>query len=587
MGVVRAVGRVLLDITVLLLVLVLLPGLPPDVKYTYYETEETLPFDGPLAKNDILNDAGRILDGKINGPESIASRDRYELFTSLHNGKILRVWGKNFDHFQVITTIGPGCEGPWQESVCGRPLGLRFAPDGKLIVVDAYLGLFALDVETGKKESLFDIKQEIDGAVPKIPDDLDIDEDGNIYWSDASSVVDLSNGIVEMLSDPSGRLIKFDSKTKTNSVLLKNVHFANGVQLSPDRDFVLVCETFRSRVLRHWLNGPNAGKTDVFVDRLPGKPDNLRAKKGGGYYVSLVAVDNKEKIDLTRVLAKLPLVRKLILRLFGIPKFLFDTISKVYPNQFTENASYKIYHLQPIAEIIASQSTVIVELDAEGKIVSSLQGDNGNVRFISETHQVGDYLFFGSPYNNYLGYLRVDYTDEDEEEELTPSLEVDGEGVKMSVGASEKVEDVDEEKEVKEEPQEVVEEQKVLDEPIPDQQVVKEGEGQESDDEKEEAVSVEEGIKGAEKQDAEIYSEKDNEKEETIVGEDDDDDDGEDDHEDDDKKITEDEEIEKHAQEEPVLEKTEAIVEEDISSQVSSKKEDVESSPTSPVKEEL
>ncbi|XP_064087293.1 adipocyte plasma membrane-associated protein Hemomucin-like [Macrobrachium nipponense] len=151
MGILRSVGRVVVDITVLLLVLVLLPGLPPDVKFSYYEVDKTLPFEGPLAKNDLLNDAGRILDGKITGPESVASRDRYELFTSLHNGKILRVWGKNFDHFQTVATIGPGCDGPWQESICGRPLGLRFAPDGKLIVVDAYLGLFALDVETGER----------------------------------------------------------------------------------------------------------------------------------------------------------------------------------------------------------------------------------------------------------------------------------------------------------------------------------------------------------------------------------------------------------------------------------------------------
>ena len=58
---------------------------------------------------------------------------------------------------------------------------------------------------SGKKEKIIDTSVEIEGAVPLIPDDLDIDEDGNIYWSDASSVGDLSDGMVEMLSDPSGR----------------------------------------------------------------------------------------------------------------------------------------------------------------------------------------------------------------------------------------------------------------------------------------------------------------------------------------------------------------------------------------------
>lgn len=450
----RCIVRLVLDVSVLLLVLMLLPGLPPNVNFTYYEVEDSLPFEGPLAKNDRLNNAERILDGKINGPESIASRRSDEIFVSLHNGKILRLWGKNFDHFQSIATIGPGCDGPWQEKICGRPLGLRFAPDGRLIVVDAYLGLFALNVDTGEKERLFDPTLAIEGAVAKIPDDLDIDEEGNIYWSDASSVSDLSDAFIEMLSDPSGRLIKFDPATKKNTVLVKNVHFANGVQLSPDRDFVLFCETFRSRVLRYWLTGPNAGKTDVFVDKLPGKPDNLRARKNGGYYVSLIAVDNKEKVDVIKILAKLPLARKLVLRLLGIPKFLFDTISSIYPNQMTETFSYKIYHLQPIANMIASMQSVVVELDAEGNIESSLQCNNGNVRFISETEQVGDYLFFGSPYNDYLGYLRVEFSPEEEaEEEAPPALEVDGEGVRMKVDKDEPVKDTKEEETTQEKPE--------------------------------------------------------------------------------------------------------------------------------------
>ena len=74
-----------------------------------FRAEKTRSFEGPLAPNDLLNDAGRILDGKITGPESVASRDRHELFTSLHNGKILRIWGKKFDHFKTVATIGPGC----------------------------------------------------------------------------------------------------------------------------------------------------------------------------------------------------------------------------------------------------------------------------------------------------------------------------------------------------------------------------------------------------------------------------------------------------------------------------------------------
>lgn len=46
------------------------------------------------------------------------------------------------------------------------------------------------------------------------------------------------------------RLLQYDPKTKKSTVLMKNLHFANGVQLSNDESFVLVSETAKSRVLR-------------------------------------------------------------------------------------------------------------------------------------------------------------------------------------------------------------------------------------------------------------------------------------------------------------------------------------------------
>ena len=43
-----------------------------------------------------------------------------------------------------------------------------------------------------------------------LPDDLDVDKDGNIYWSDASSVSHLADSMTEIMSDPSGRLVSHD-----------------------------------------------------------------------------------------------------------------------------------------------------------------------------------------------------------------------------------------------------------------------------------------------------------------------------------------------------------------------------------------
>lgn len=70
-----------------------------------------MPLEGALARNTKLNSVERILDGRIIGPESIASRGDEEIFVSLHGGKILRLWGPRFDHLKIVTSIGPGCGG--------------------------------------------------------------------------------------------------------------------------------------------------------------------------------------------------------------------------------------------------------------------------------------------------------------------------------------------------------------------------------------------------------------------------------------------------------------------------------------------
>lgn len=90
----------------------------------------------------------------------------------------------------------------------------------------------------------------IGGKLIKFADDLDIGQDGSIYFSDASTNADASLMILELLGQPSGRLIKFNPNTKTSSILVDHLHFANGVQLSKNEDFVMVAELMRSRVWR-------------------------------------------------------------------------------------------------------------------------------------------------------------------------------------------------------------------------------------------------------------------------------------------------------------------------------------------------
>ena len=59
----------------------------------------------------------------------------------------------------------------------------------------------------GKKERLLDPSLPIDGALPLLIDDLDEDAEGNIFWSDASTIGSLYEIMKEMLGGPSGRRV--------------------------------------------------------------------------------------------------------------------------------------------------------------------------------------------------------------------------------------------------------------------------------------------------------------------------------------------------------------------------------------------
>lgn len=90
---------------------------------------------------------------------------------------------------------------------------------------------------------------------------------------------------------------------------------------------------------------------------------------------------------------------------------------------------FQTLHLEPVSEMNLRESnlTIVVEVDADGNIVDSLQGDSGQIIQISETQKVGENLFFASPYNKYLGRLDL----------RPPSMEVEGQGVRMKIGGTE------------------------------------------------------------------------------------------------------------------------------------------------------
>ncbi|KAI3798796.1 hypothetical protein L1987_34075 [Smallanthus sonchifolius] len=141
----------------------------------------------------------------------------------------------------------------------------------------------------GEIEALTD---EAEGVKFGTTDAVTVAKNGVLYFTDASWKYNLHNSALDMFEGrPHGRLISYDPSTRQTKVIARNLYFANGVEMSPEQDFVIFCETPMMRCSRYYLQGEKEGLMDVFIDRLPGLPDNIRYDLEGYYWIAILTVN--------------------------------------------------------------------------------------------------------------------------------------------------------------------------------------------------------------------------------------------------------------------------------------------------------
>ena len=255
----------------------------------------------------------------------------------------------------------------------GRPLGMAFDSEENLIIADAVRGLISID-RNGEVKTL-STKSDSDNIPFKFVDDLDIANDGKIYFSDASSKYGYGSDRLELFEHtPNGRLLVYDPATKETTTLLNDLYFANGVALSTDESFVLVNETCMDRIQKYWLKGEKAGTSEVFIENLPGFPDNVSSNKEGIFWVALFNPRN----NFVEMSSNKPFLRKIVLRL---PELLQP---------------------QPI------RHSFVLGLDESGKIVHNLQYQSNKAYSpITSVKQYENNLYFGSLTHPGWGKIKV------------------------------------------------------------------------------------------------------------------------------------------------------------------------------------
>ena len=203
----------------------------------------------------------------------IAGPDEGAVFTGTEDGTIHRL---SPDGRTVETVADTG----------GRPLGLEHMPDGRLLVCDARRGMLAVDPRTGAIDTL---ATHVEGLPMLFCNNAAVAGDGTIYVSDSSTVYGIEHWKADFVEvTATGRLLRYTPDGDLE-VLHDGLAFANGVALASDESFVVVAETSRRTLVRHWLTGPAAGTDDLLVADLPGYPDNIARGSDGLIWVSIAS----------------------------------------------------------------------------------------------------------------------------------------------------------------------------------------------------------------------------------------------------------------------------------------------------------
>ncbi|MCX8952269.1 SMP-30/gluconolactonase/LRE family protein [Ruegeria sp. NA] len=311
------------------------------------EMPEDAGFTGDFAENTALDAAQliRLPDGET-GPEDIAILPDGAVYTTSRSGTLYRIDGAEP---VVVDQLG------------GRPLGLRAGPDGALYIADSFRGVMRW-IGSGTLES---VVADIDGAPVVYANQLDVAQDGTIYFSNSSDRFDPetmggtkpTSVLTIWEQSDTGYVARHTPDGRTEKIATGFV-YTNGIALSPDTDFLLIAETGRARVHKLWLSGPKAGQQEVLLDNLPGYPDNLEAQGDGTYWMAFAS----PRVP-SEALMPYPFLRKVIWR------------------------------LGPAVRPAPIHRGMLVQFDGEGTILRTLQDPQGRIGITTGGRIVGDQFY--------------------------------------------------------------------------------------------------------------------------------------------------------------------------------------------------
>jgi len=342
---------------------------PVSITPAEWDAPQNQGYKGEFAVNNELANLSRLSIGDHHGPEDVAARMTQaglRLYVSSQNGDILEI-NPAADTHRTFAQTG------------GVPLGIEFDARDNLIVADAHKGL--LSITPDGAVSL--LTNHVNDTPILYADDVDIAENGIIYFSDASTKFGakdngstLEASLLEIFEHgKTGRILAYDPAAKATYEIAAHISFANGIAAAPDGQSILYVETGEYRIMRLYVDGPRLGETEIIRDNLPGFPDNINpapplADGTPSYFIGLVSPRSQSVDDL----AGAPRRRKMIWRLPAIMK----PKAKAYSH--------------------------LIHMDGNGNILKSWQDPLGDYAMVTGGIIAGDHLYVSSLSAAGLGY---------------------------------------------------------------------------------------------------------------------------------------------------------------------------------------
>jgi ribose transport system permease protein len=330
---------------------------------------------GPFEQNDKLREVSLIGLGQIEAPEDVILDRNDILYAGSRHGDIIRFFPPDYGRMEVFAHIG------------GQPLGMAFDRHDNLYVCIGGMGLYRIKpdgaVEKATDETNRSVYSVNDDSRLRLADDLDITDDGLIFFSEATVRYEMDEWPVDGLeARGNGRIICFDTKTGATHTALRGLKFPNGVAVASDGQSILFAETFGCSIKRYWFAGPKKGAVEVVMDNLPGYPDNINLASDGNYWLALVGM-RSPSLDLAW---KMPGFRRRMAKRVPIDEWLFPNIN----------------------------TGCVVKFNEQGKILESFWDLKGvNHPMITSMREHRGYLYLGGILNNRIGRFKLHNADPD------------------------------------------------------------------------------------------------------------------------------------------------------------------------------